>query len=288
MIAPFAATRTLDLTSNLAVDQTDKGFCPTQLALSPDQTKLLVLDDPGDPALGQRGLIACASTTRQTRLVLFDLAGSPTRVLEANGAGTNRFDINRAAGPVAIAMSNAQAFVLSTFANQYNLYRFNTFLENGGRAFTVPGLTPQGQTQRLDLEIVGAQLFLGFANPGGTGQTYAFDPNATAVGDPLKVGTTDVGPTYRFATNRAETPSVAFLNTSNVRFLRGGATASAASAANAVAATFTPDSYGYTLSENGVSRFDVASLPALEDPAPSSQGLFGFQVRAIGWVLTTP
>ena len=261
------------------------GFCPTQMALSADQTKLLVLDDPGDPALSSLPPTntnpLCPNSTQQPRLVMFNLNGSPTRIIDGNAPGS--FEFSRL-GPVSIAVSNTQAFILSPFANQYKIYRFSSNLDGRTVLDTTPNLTPQASL-RVDLEFIGTQLFLAFNRGVSEQQVFAFDPSATTIGTALNLGEQNFGAVNRvFGSARVDATTLAFLGTGGIRFSRGSTAATTTSFSNAIGAAFPPDSFAYVLGSSSLTRYDMTLLPVIDD-AQGSVTLSAFRPQAIGWVL---
>ncbi len=92
-------------------------FCPTRLSLSPDESKLVALDDPADLSSGCDN-----STTRAARVAVFD---ARTGALLTGGLLTviNAGD-RQSSGQFAASLSDADLIVLEPFANRYRLERY--------------------------------------------------------------------------------------------------------------------------------------------------------------------
>ncbi|NJK46543.1 MAG: hypothetical protein HC933_21890 [Pleurocapsa sp. SU_196_0] len=107
----YQPDRTVDPVFNL---QTVPDLCPTRLSLSPDETKLVVLDDPSDPN-------GCNNPARGSRVAVFN---ATTGALLTDGVLTVATPGDRGSGQVAANLDNTSLVVLEPFAGSYRLERY--------------------------------------------------------------------------------------------------------------------------------------------------------------------
>lgn len=263
------------------------GLCPTRIELSPNATQLAVLDDPADPVAG---CDPTPSDARSARVLLYRLAepGRPPIVLQP----PQNFQAARAAGPLAVGLTNENLFVLSPFAGVYQLYRFDAnatreTLESAAPnpvVSDVPGLSPSIGPTSLDLTAAGDRVLIAFVAASGGGTVL---PILTPGGATVTVGTAVQADGAALAPTRETVldpllGTVAALTTTGTVLLRDTRSARAASSAQDL--TFTPDGFAWALSDSALTRIDQQLFPGQLDPRP----LFGLGFRggrSVGWVL---
>jgi hypothetical protein len=272
-------------------------FCPTRLSLSPDETRLVALDDPADPNSG------CPTTTpRPARVAVFDARSGG---LQTGGLIEVASADLRQSGQIAAALDNASLVILEPFAGSYRLERYALgALSNpparsdilGG--FAAPdaavdvGLTPQGFQVAIgsgsSAQTVGVTL-----QTGTTPATIAFGAPVTAV---LQANQNlPIGAANRIVGNRVPDNSLtAYLTNSGLilkRDSRPSAPATVDSARvgiTAVDIAFPPDGFAYALggfagSGSSLVKIDPVNLSSVG--VVSSTGLNGATAFALAWVI---
>ena len=271
-----------------------EAFCPTRLALSANAQRLAVLDDPDapkDPTNPTASERLCTNTSnRQPRVLVFDLSGisaskttlEPIRVATGGTSGT--FESNRANGPLALTLTDTQAFVVAPFTN-YAIFKLNK--DDDARvnpsALNLADLRTLDNSLRLDLINIGSRLLLTFnSNFGSAGGAYFIDPN-TLTPEAVALNGAPLRATTRAVWNKRPNDSlIAYLQPNQVVFQRISSPASNSrpqSVSNPIDAAFTSDGYAWVLQPGGVSRFDVTNLTSINNSSFASLNL---NARAIG------
>ena len=272
-----------------------EAFCPTRLALSANAQRLAVLDDPDapkDPSNLTASERICTNTNnRPPRVLVFDLSAitASTSTLEpirvATGSLSGTFQTDRNAGPLALTITDIQAFVIAPIT-AYGIFKLNK--DDDARvnpqALNLTDLRTLDNSLRLNLTNIGSRLLLTFnSNFGNAGGAYFIDPNtltpeAVALdGAPLKA-------TTRAVWNKRPNDSlIAYLQPNQVVFQRISSPASNSrpqrSVSNPIDAAFTSDGYAWVLQPGGVSRFDTTNLTTIDSSSFASLNL---NARAIG------
>jgi hypothetical protein len=280
--------------ASLQPKDSTEAFCPTRLALSPDASRVAVLDDPDDATARDLG---CTNTNnRQPRVLVFNLTAitASTKTLEpirtATGGASGTFEANRANGPFALAMlnlaSDKQAFVIAKF-NNYAIFKLNKDNETASKVTGTPinltDLNSPNPGLQIELTSVDSRLLFTFSSDSGrVGSAYFIDPNTFATeqvafnGAPLKA-------TTRAVWNKRPNDSlIAYLQPSSVIFQRLSSPPSnskAQSVNNPIDAAFTSDNYAWVLQSGSVSRFDTTNLARIDSP---SSVFWNLNARAIG------
>jgi hypothetical protein len=273
-----------------------EAFCPTRLALSPDVSRVAVLDDPDDATARNLG---CTNTNnRQPRVLVFNLTAitASTKTLEpirtATGGASGTFEANRANGPFALAMlnlaSDKQVFVMGKFKD-YAIFKLNKDNETASKVTGTPinltDLNSPNPGLQIELTNTDSRLLLAFSTNSGTGGAYFIDPNSsTLTPEPVALNGKPLTATTRAVWNKRPNDSlIAYLQPSNVIFQRLSSPASnskAQSVSNPIDAAFTSDNYAWVLQSSGVSRFDTTNLARID--TSSSIPLDLLNARAIG------
>jgi hypothetical protein len=194
-------------------------FCPTRLALSPDASRIAVLDDPDDTSARDLG---CSNTNnRQPRVLVFNLSAitASTKTLEpirtATGGTSGTFEANRANGPLALAMlnlaSDKQTFVVAKF-NNYTIFKLNKDNETTPKVTGTPiGLTDLNSSDpglRIELTSIDSRLLFTFNTKSSTaGGAYFMDPNTFALTQ-VKLNDIALGTTNRAIWNKRPNDSL--------------------------------------------------------------------------------
>jgi hypothetical protein len=269
-------------------------FCPTRLALSPDASRVAVLDDPDDTSARNLG---CSNTNnRQPRVLVFNLAAitATTKTLEpirtATGGASGTFESNRANGPFALAMlnlaSDKQAFVMAKF-NNYAIFKLNKDNETASKVSGTPinltDLNSSNPGLQIELTSIDSRLLFTFSTKSGTvGGAYFMDPN-TFTAEQVALNGAPLKATTRAVWNKRPNDSlIAYLQPSQVVFQRLANPASNSkglSVSNPIDAAFTSDNYAWVLQSSSVSRFDTTNLARIDTSSSVSLDL---NARAIG------
>jgi hypothetical protein len=116
---PNTLTQKIEL-KYLQKDQNDDpGFCPTQLAISRDNQRLAVLDNPNDTQA------ACVSTDiRLPRIIVFNIANASILARIDISKVSNFIDGKSKAISIAL-LNNNRLYVLGEFAGQYKITSFD-------------------------------------------------------------------------------------------------------------------------------------------------------------------
>ena len=267
-------------------------FCPTRLALSPDETKLVALDDPADP------LSNCVNTTpRASRVAVFDAV---TGALLPNGLLTVASVSDRNQSQIGFALDNVNLVVLTSFATAYRLQRYalsnlatlplqsqplNGFSVSsnavdvariGGGGFAVSIGGGSGQTLNVVLQDAQSNPVVQFGTPVSA---------VLQIDQPLSVG-----PANRIVNNRVADNSLTAYLTSSAILLKRDTQASNPKVIDAarvgIAAldvVFPPDGFIWALSGSSLQKLDPFNFPNL--PIVSSASLSGGSALALAWVI---
>jgi hypothetical protein len=270
-----------------------EAFCPTRLALSPNAQRIAVLDDPDapkDPNNPTASDRICTNTSnRQPRVLVFDLSSitastttlEPIRVATGGTGGT--FESNRANGPLALTLTDVQAFVVAPFTN-YAIFKLNkdNDLRVNPSALNLADLRTLDNSLRLDLTNIGQRLLFTFStNFGNAGGAYFIDSNSLTP-EKIALNGTDLKASTRAVWNKRPNDSlIAYLQSNQVVFQRLAPASNSRPQAvsNPVDAAFTSDGYAWVLQANGVTRFDVTNLTSINNSSFASLNL---NARAIG------
>jgi hypothetical protein len=297
----YKPDRTIDPAFNL---QTVPDLCPTRLSLSPDESKLVVLDDPSDPngcnaALGTRG----------SRIAVFN---ATTGALLTDGLLTVATPGDRTSGQVAASLDNTSLIVLEPFAGFYRLerYFFADLKATPLRTQPLSGVSASNVTP-VDVSRIGSgfavsiggfnskALTVNLKESGTTGaDIVAFGADITAVEKvdaPLRVTATDNGGTdsvNRIVNVRNGDDSLtAYLRANSILFKRDAQPTDLkrvdAGRISSIATdlTFTPDGFAWALVGVGTSlqKIDTFNFPLVN--VTSSAGLGGATALSITWVI---
>ena len=267
-------------------------FCPTRLALSIDETKLVALDDPADP------LSNCVNTTpRAARVAVFDAV---TGALLPGGLLTVASEIDRRLGQIAFALDNTILVVLEPFVSTYRLERYS--LANLSalplQSQTLPGFSSSSNS--VDVSRIGGGGFA-VSIGGGSGQTLnvvlqtapsnpvvQFGAPVTAVLQIDQLG--NIGPANRIINNRISDNSLTAYLTINGLLLKRDTRASnpkiidaARVGISALDVVFPPDGFIWALTGSGLQKLDPFNFPSV--PIVSSASLSGGSALALAWVI---
>ncbi len=268
-------------------------FCPTRLALSPDETKLVALDDPADP------LSNCVNAPpRGSRVAVFDAA---TGALLPGGLLTVAAETDRRLGQVAVALDNTSLIVLEPFVSTYRLERYAlanlTTLPQ--QSLPLPGFS--SSTDAVDVARIGGGGFA-VSIGGGGGQTlgvvlqdaqsnpvvqFGAPINAVAQVDQLR----PIGPANRIVNNRVADNSLTAYLTFNGLVLKRDTQANtnpkvidaARVGLTALDIVFPPDGFIWTLTGFNLQKLDPFTFPNV--PIVASTSLNGGSALALAWVI---
>ena len=267
-------------------------FCPTRLALSPDETKLVALDDPADPQSN------CVATPRASRVAVFDAV---TGALLPNGLLTVASADVRQSGQIAFALDNVALVVLEPFAGSYRLERYA--LAN----LTTPPLQSQplngfsSSSNAVDVARIGGSGFavsIGGSSSGQTLNVVLQDAQSNlvvqfgaAVSAVLQTDqSVNVGPANRIVNNRVADNSLTAYLTGSAIVLKRDTQASNPKVIDAarvgIAAldvVFPPDGFIWALTGSSLLRLDPFNFPSV--PVISSASLSGGSALALAWVI---
>ena len=268
------------------------GFCPTRLALSPDETKLVALDDPADLQSN------CVNTPpRASRVAVFDAV---TGALLPGGLLTVATETDRRDGQIAFALDNSALIVLEPFAAAYRLERYNLANLNvlplqssrldgfssstnavdvgriGGGGFAVTIGVGNGQTLNVVLQDAQSNPTVQFGAP----------INAVSQIDQLRA----IGPANRIVNNRiADNSLTAFLAASGLVLKRDTQASNpkiidaARVGLTALDIVFPPDGFIWVLTGFSLQKLDPFTFPNV--PIVSSVSLSGGSALALAWVI---
>jgi hypothetical protein len=272
------------------------GLCPTRLALSPDETKLAVLDDPADQNSG------CANTApRPTRVAVFNAA---TGALLPDGLLSVATPEVRQNGQVAFALNNTDLIVLEPFSGSYVLERYSLSVLGNvpGRSDPLTGVfASSGTPVDVGRTGVGFSVAIGGFNgktvsvilPDASGsRAVQFGPEVNAVErvDQLL----PIGSANRVVNNRIQDNSLtAYLLPGSILFKRDAAASNpkqidaARFSITATDLVFPPDGFAWALTSGSLQKMDTFNFPTVQ--SVSSVGLGGANAVALAWVIeTTP
>ena len=267
-------------------------FCPTRLALSPDETKLVALDDPTDP------LSNCVNTTaRGSRIAVFDAV---TGALLPGGLFVVASETDRRFGQIAFALDNTSLIVLEPFVSTYRLERY-TLANLAALPLQSPPLTGFSSSgDAVDVARIGGGGFA-VSIGGGNGQTLNVVLQDTQSNPVVQFGAvvnvvlqTDqpraIGPANRIVNNRVADNSLTAYLTNNGLLLKRDSQASSARVIDAARVSLTaldvvfpPDGFIWALTGSSLQRLDPFTFPNV--PIVSSASLSGGSALALAWVI---
>ena len=268
-------------------------FCPTRLSLSPDETKLVALDDPADPQSN------CANTpARGSRVAVFNAV---TGALLPGGLLTVATETDRRLGQVAVALDNTNLIVLEPFVSTYRLERYTL-----ANLTTLPLQSPplpgfSSSTDAVDVARIGGGGFA-VSIGGGSGQTlnvvlqdaqsnptvqFGAPINAVSQVDQLRA----IGPANRIVNNRITDNSLTAYLTFNGLILKRDTQANnnpkvidaARIGLTALDIVFPPDGFIWVLTGFSLQKLDPFTFPNV--PIVSSVSLNGGSALALAWVI---
>ena len=266
-------------------------FCPTRLALSPDETKLVALDDPADP------LSNCTAPARASRVAVFDAV---TGALLPNGLLTVASADVRQSGQIAFALDNTALIVLEPFAGSYRLERYALANLTTLPLQSQPLNGFSSSSNAVDVARIGGGGFA-VSIGGGNGQTLGVVLQDAQSNPVVQFGAavsavlqTDqsviVGPANRIVNNRVADNSLTAYLTSSAIVLKRDTQASNPKVIDAarvgIAAldvVFPPDSFIWALTGSSLQRLDPFNFPSV--PVISSVSLSGGSALALAWVI---
>jgi hypothetical protein len=275
--------------------ETVAGLCPTRLALSPDETKLVVLDDPADTSSG-----CDYSVQRPTRVAVFNAA---TGALLQNGLLSVATPENRQSGQVAFSLNNTDLVVLEPFAG-YRLERYSLANLSAAPAQSDVLSIFTSSTTLVDVGRTGTGFSVAIGGFNGrtvnvtlpdasSSRTVQFGTDVSAVErvDQLQA----IGSANRVINNRIQENSLtAYLLPGSILFKRDAAASSdpkridaARFSLTATDLVFPPDGFAWALTAGSLQKIDTFNFPILQ--SVSSVSLSGANAPALAWVIeTTP
>jgi hypothetical protein len=292
----YKPDRTVDPVFNL---QSVPDLCPTRLSLSPDETKLVVLDDPSDPNGCNTGL-----GTRGSRVAVFN---ATTGTLLTDGLLTVATPGDRSSGQVAAALDNTNLVVLEPFAGSYRLerYLFADLKATPLRSDSLGVIANSGLNVEVSRVGVGFAASVGGFNPktvavrlkesGTTGaEIVQFGADITAVEKvdaALPVAVASDGVNRIVNVRNGDDSLTAYLRANSILFKRDAQPTDPkrldAGRISSIATdlTFTPDGFVWALVGAGTSlqKIDTFNFPLVN--VTSSASLGGVTALAITWVI---
>lgn len=267
-------------------------FCPTRLALSPDEIKLVALDDPADAQSN------CVNTTpRAARVAVFDAV---TGALLPGGLLTVASETDRRLGQIAFALDNTSLVVLEPFVSTYRLERYSlaNLTALPLQSPTLPGFS--SSSNAVDVSRIGGGGFA-VSIGGGSGQTLnvvlqtsqsnpvvQFGAAVTAVLQTDQLG--NIGPANRVINNRISDNSLTAYLTFSGLLLKRDTQASnpkvidaARVGITALDVVFPPDGFIWALTGSSLQKLDPFNFPSV--PIVSSASLSGGSALALAWVI---
>ena len=274
------------------VSATIPDFCPTRLALSPDETKLVALDDPADP------LSNCVNTTpRAARVAVLDAV---TGALLPGGLLTVASETDRRLGQIAFALDNSSLVVFEPFVSTYRLERYSLANLSALPQQSQPLSGFSSPNDAVDVSRIGGGGFA-VSIGGGNGQTLnvvlqtapnnpvvQFGAPVTAVLQTDQLG--NIGPANRVINNRISDNSLTAYLTINGLLLKRDTQASnpkvidaARVGLSALDVVFPPDGFIWALTGSSLQKLDPFNFPSV--PIVSSASLNGGSALALAWVI---
>jgi hypothetical protein len=272
-----------------------EGLCPTRIALTPDETKLVVLDDPADPNSNCNN-----NPARASRIAVFNAASG---ALLTNGVVTVANAGDRIIAQVAFGLSNNDIFVIGPFAGQYRLQRFR-FADLSApplQSDNLVGVTLSSATL-VDIGRIGT----GFAVAIGGSSGKTFNVRTSEGGTDIvqfgnevtAVATVDqnlpVGSANRIVNLGAgdQNSLSAYLTSSGILFKRDALASdpkridAGRFSISASDLLFTPDGFAWALSGSSLQKLDTFNFPIIQNISSVSLGTA--QAFALTWVIQTP
>ena len=269
-------------------------FCPTRLALSPDETKLVALDDPTD------ALSNCVNTTpRGSRVAVFNAV---TGALLPGGLLTVASVDARNSSQIGFALDNLNLVVLTSFATAYRLERYTLANLTTLPVQSQPLSGFAVSSNAVDVSRIGGGGFAVSIGGGSTGQTVnvvlqdaqsnpivQFGAPVTAVLQTDQLG--NIGPANRIINNRIADNSLTAYLTLNGLLLKRDTQANtnpkvidaARVGLTALDVVFPPDGFIWALTGTSLQKLDPFNFPSV--PIVSSVSLSGGSALALAWVI---
>jgi hypothetical protein len=253
----------------------DPNFCPTQLAVSRDNLRLAVLDNPNFEKPNYNS--ANCSATRVPRIIIFNVAdGSVFKRIDI--AKTNLL-IEASSKEISIAVLNNRLYVLGEFAGKYRISSFNLsasdpnvdFIKSDESRLPPTFSSFPTNNPRVDLNIVQNGLLASLSND-NSGQVFPIAEDLTqktiAFGDERLAGSvaTDL-PIGKVTTIRSNAFSSSissnftlYLRPNNILFQRNTQFA-LQTIASPVDATFPADNTIWVLNTKRLFKVDTRDFP---------------------------
>lgn len=251
-------------------------FCPTQLAVTQDNLKLAVLDDP------KRG--GCPTLpVRDPRVLIFDLSKS---TLSFQSIDLKRFDFS--SGDISMTVFSNRLYVLGAFAGAYQVARFDLNAPDPSVNPVTSGSFNFAPTDTsVKLNVAQNRVLASFSsNLNGLVVPILEDATQTPpirFGDELKTGAaaTDqaIGKTNLIRSNSSFT---LFLRPENVLFQQA-TNFGVASLNTALDATFPPDNSIWVLNANRLQKADTRNFPTDKPQFDSGIDLTGLNPSNVVW-----
>jgi hypothetical protein len=253
----------------------DPNFCPTQLAISRDNLRLVVLDNPNFEKPNYNS--ANCSAARIPRIIIFNIAdGSIFKRIDI--AKTNLF-IEASSKEISIAVLNNRLYVLGEFATRYKISSFNllasdpntdTITSDGSRLPPTFSSFPTNNP-KVNLSIVQNGLLASLSNDDG-GQVFPIVEDLTqrtiAFGDERLAGSLAADPPIGKVTtirSNAFSSSISsnftlYLRPNNILFQRNTQFA-AQTISSPIDATFPADNTIWVLNTKRLFKVDTRDFP---------------------------
>ena len=268
-------------------------FCPTRLALSPDETKLVALDDPADP------LSNCTATPRASRIAVFNAV---TGALLSGGLLTVASETDRRFGQIAFALDNASLIVLAPFTSAYRLERYALANLTALPLQSQPLSSFSTAADAVDVSRIGGGGFAVSIGGGSSGQTLNVVLQNAQSNPVVQFGTpvtavlqtdqlANIGPANRIINNRISDNSLTAYPTFNGLLLKRDTQANnnpkvinaARVGLTALDVVFPPDGFIWALTGTSLQKLDPFNFPSV--PIVSSVSLSGGSALALAWVI---